>query len=92
MGDKSDNISQVLLRCGPKTALSLVKNKDELKKKLVESADAAKKYNLNKKIIISFSEIPAELTERIKKAISESLYSEDVLNPATDLKNFMMGF
>lgn len=90
MGDKSDNISQVLLRCGPKTALSLVKNKDELKK-LVESVDAAKKYNLNKKII-SFSEIPVELTERIKKAISESLYSEDVLNPATDLKNFMMGF
>ena len=79
------------MRCGPKTALSLVKNKDELKKKLVESADTAKKYNLNKKII-SFSEIPAELTERIKKAISESLYSEDVLNPATDLKNFMMGF
>ena len=80
-----------MLRCGPKTALSLVKNKDELKKKLVESADAAKKYNLNKKII-SFSEIPTELTERIKKAISESLYSEDILNPVTDLKNFMMGF
>lgn len=79
------------MRCGPKTALSLVRNKDELKKKLVESADAAKKYNLNKKII-SFSEIPIELTERIKKAISESLYSEDVLNPATDLKSFMMGF
>ena len=91
MGDKSDNISQVLLRCGPKTALSFVKNKDELKKKLVESADTAKKYNLNKKII-SFSEIPVELTERIKKAISESLYSEDVLNPVTGLKNFMMGF
>jgi DNA polymerase-1 len=91
MGDKSDNISQVLLRCGPKTALSLVKNKDELKKKLVESADATEKYNLNKKII-SFSEIPAELTERIKKAINESLYSEDVLNPASDLKSFMMGF
>ena len=80
-----------MLRCGPKTALSLVKNKDELKKKLVESADATEKYNLNKKII-SFSEIPAELTERIKKAINESLYSEDVLNPASDLKSFMMGF
>ena len=66
MGDKSDNISQVLLRCGPKTALSLVKNKDELKKKLVESADAVKKYNLNKKII-SFSEIP---TERIRVPVS----------------------
>ena len=71
--------------------MSLVKNKDELKKKLVESADAAKKYNLNKKII-SFSEIPAGLTDRIKKVISESRYSEDVLDPVTDLKNFMMGF
>ena len=80
-----------MLRCGPKTALSLVKNKDELKKKLVESADAAEKYNLNKKII-SFSEIPAELTERIKKAINESLYSENVLNPVSDLKSFMIGF
>lgn len=89
MGDKSDNISQVLLRCGPKTALSLVKNRDELKKRLVESADAAAKYELNKKII-AFSEIPPELTERIKKAISEALYSEDVLNPASDLKSFMM--
>lgn len=91
MGDKSDNISQVLLRCGPKTALSFVKNKDELRKKLVESAGAAEKYELNKKII-AFSEIPAELTDKIKKAISETLYSEDVLNPASDLKTFMMGF
>jgi len=79
------------LRCGPKTALSLVKNRDELDRKLLESADAAEKYKLNKKII-SFSEIPAELTERIKKAINESLYSEDVLNPVSDLKSFMMSF
>jgi hypothetical protein len=34
----------VFLRCGPKTALSLVKNKDELKKKLVESSVANEKY------------------------------------------------
>lgn len=79
------------MRCGPKTALSLVKNRDELDRKLLESADAAEKYKLNKKII-SFSEIPAELTERIKKAINESLYSEDVLNPVSDLKSFMMSF
>lgn len=91
MGDKSDNISQVLLRCGPKMALSLVKNRDELKKKLLESSTAAEKYRLNKKMI-AFSEIPDELTERIKKAINESLYSEDVLNPTSDLKSFMMGF
>ena len=91
MGDKSDNISQVLLRCGPKTALSLVKDRDGLEKKLVESAGAAEKYRLNKKLI-AFSEIPAELTERVKKAISEALYSEDALNPASDLRSFMMGF
>jgi 5'-3' exonuclease len=91
MGDKSDNISQVFLRCGPKTALSLVKNKDELNRRLVESADATEKYNLNKKII-AFSETPIELTEKIKKAINEALYSEDIINPTSDLKSFMMGF
>lgn len=91
MGDKSDNISQVFLRCGPKTALSLVKDRDGLKKKLTESADAAAKYELNKKII-AFSETPPELVDRIKRAVAEALYSEDVLNPASDLKNFMMGF
>lgn len=91
MGDKSDNISQVFLRCGPKTALSLVKNKDELKKKLVESSVANEKYQLNKKII-AFSETPKELTESIKKTINEVLYSEDILNPASDLKSFMIGF
>lgn len=91
MGDKSDNISQVFLRCGPKTALSLVKDRDGLKKKLTESADAAAKYELNKKII-AFSETPPELVDRIKRAVGEALYSEDVLNPASDLKNFMMGF
>lgn len=91
MGDKSDNISQVFLRCGPKTALSLVKNKDELNRRLVESADATEKYNLNKKII-AFSETPIELTEKIKKAINEALYSEDIINPTSDLKSFMIGF
>jgi len=38
MGDKSDNIPQVFMRCGPATALSLVKNRDELGRKLAESA------------------------------------------------------
>ena len=90
MGDKSDNISQVFLRCGPKTALSLVKNKDELNKRLIESATATEKYNLNKKII-AFSETPSELTDKIKRVISETLYSEDVINPASNLKTFMMG-
>lgn len=87
-GDKSDNIPQVLLRCGPKTALALVRDKAELKRRLVESADAAERYRLNKKMI-AFSEMPAELVERTKKAISEALYSEDVLNPASDLRTFM---
>jgi hypothetical protein len=71
--------------------LSLVKNKDELKKKLVESSVANEKYQLNKKII-AFSETPKELTESIKKTINEALYSEDILNPTSDLKSFMIGF
>jgi len=42
--------------------------------------------------MISFAEAPAELTEKIKKAVNEALYAEDVMNPASDLKSFMMGF
>ena len=37
MGDKSDNIQQVFTKCGPKTALKLVKDKALLKKMLQEN-------------------------------------------------------
>lgn len=89
MGDKSDNIKQVFSKCGPKTALKLVKDRANLKKMLQENQDAALRFQLNKKII-SFNEIPSELTDKILKRVNEVLYTNDVLNPTTDLKSFMM--
>lgn len=89
MGDKSDNIKQVFVKCGPKTALKLIKDKPSLKKMLIENQDAASRFKLNKKII-SFNEIPTDLSDRIVKKINETLYSNDVMNPTTDLKSFMM--
>ena len=44
MGDKSDNICQVFKKCGPKTALKLVKDKEMLKQRLAESQDAQKQF------------------------------------------------
>lgn len=41
MGDKSDNIKQVFNKCGPKTALKLVKNKDALNNMLNESEECS---------------------------------------------------
>lgn len=90
MGDKSDNIKQVFAKCGPKTALKLVKNEDVLKKMLDESQESSTRYLLNKKII-SFSEIPKELTSRIVEKVNQELYQDEVLNEQTiDLKQFMM--
>lgn len=90
MGDKSDNIKQVFNKCGPKTALRLVKDRIALQKLLNESQESSARYLLNKKII-SFSEIPSELTNRIVEKVNQELYSDDVLNEQTvDLKQFMM--
>lgn len=88
MGDKSDNIKQVFSRCGPKTALSLIRNKDELRRMLKEDASAAARYELNKKII-SFEETPKDLVDAVEKKLNEAFYSEEPLNSATDLRSFM---
>ena len=79
MGDKSDNIKQVISRCGPKTALKLIKDKDTLRSMLKEDAALASRYLLNKKMI-SFSDIPTDLTDKIFKKVNETLYKNDVLN------------
>ena len=79
MGDKSDNIKQVFTRCGPKTALKWTKNKDALKKTLLEDHASANRYLINKKMI-SFDSIPEELSSRILKKLNESLTKMDVLN------------
>lgn len=87
MGDRSDNIRQVFPKCGPKTALALVKDKENLKKLLKEDRVAAERFALNKKII-SFGETPPELTSLIEKRLNEALYEESSAR-GTDLKSFM---
>ena len=89
MGDKSDNIKQVFPKCGPKTALKWTKDKSALKTTLKESQDASSRYLLNKKII-SFKEIPSELTEAILEKVNAALYTSEPINDATiDLRDFM---
>ena len=89
MGDKSDNIKQVFPKCGPKTALKWTKDKKALKTLLKESQDAASRYLLNKKII-SFKEIPNELSEAILEKVNVALYTNEPVNNATiDLRDFM---
>lgn len=80
MGDRSDNIKQVINRCGPKTALKLVKDKDALKKMLKEDHSLAERYLLNKKMI-SFKDIPEDLSNKILKEVNEALHKNVVLNP-----------
>lgn len=79
MGDRSDNIKQVFTRCGPKTALKWTKDKDMLKKVLKEDQSLASRYILNKKMI-SFDHIPQELSDKIVRAVNESLHKNPVLN------------
>ena len=61
-GDVSDNIPSVFPKCGPKTALKYFENRDLFEKKLQESEEYNKAYELNKKIV-DFDNIPEELVE-----------------------------
>lgn len=88
MGDKSDNISQVFKKCGPKTALKLVKDKNLLKQRLSESQDAVKQFKLNKKII-SFKEIPEDLTQSIIEKVNVEIYDRRAQSSSTNLRDFM---
>lgn len=90
MGDRSDNIKQVFTRCGPKTALKWTKDKELLKKTLKEDHSLAERYLLNKKMM-SFDDIPSDLSKRIVKAVNESLHSMPALNQykKSDWSQFM---
>lgn len=79
MGDRSDNIKQVLTRCGPKTALRWTKDKESLKKVLKEDQSLATRYLLNKKMI-SFECIPHELSNKIVREVNEALHRDVLLN------------
>ena len=90
MGDRSDNIQQVFLRCGPKTALKWTKDKDALKKTLKEDHSLAARYILNKKMI-DFNSIPQELSDKILESVNASLYKNTRLNKRStgDWSDFM---
>ena len=61
MGDISDNISSVLKKCGPKTALKCYNDPAYFAKEL-EKQCATEKYELNK-LLVDFNQIPALLVE-----------------------------
>lgn len=90
MGDRSDNIKQVFTRCGPKTALRWTKDRESLKRVLKEDQSLAARYLLNKKMM-SFEHIPQDLSDKILKAVNESLHKNPVLNKhkANDWSEFM---
>jgi 5'-3' exonuclease len=61
MGDSSDNITSVLKKCGPKTALKCYHDSAYFEKE-VEKQNAFEKYKLNK-LLVDFTQIPAILVE-----------------------------
>ena len=63
MGDVSDNIPSVFPKCGMKTALKCIEDKEFFVKKMNNNSDYYKQYELNKKII-DFNEIPEDLKDQ----------------------------
>ena len=66
-GDASDNISSVLKKCGPKTALKCFIDPTYFEERL-QKENALEKYNLNK-LLIDFNNIPAYLVEESKNKV-----------------------
>lgn len=71
-GDPSDNIPSVFPKCGPKTALKYFNDRDLFEKKLNESEEYQKQYELNR-TIIDFNRIPEELVNEFM--ISPKIYN-----------------
>ena len=69
LGDKSDCITPVFNKCGPKTAEKYYNNKDELDKALMKD-NATELFNRNKKLV-SFSEIPFDLVQNFIEKYKE---------------------
>jgi len=67
MGDVSDNISSVLAKCGPKTAIKCFENNEYFEERL-KKENAYEKYELNRKII-DFDYIPKNLSDEFMQTI-----------------------
>ena len=88
LGDGADNIHKVFPNVGDKRALKLIRDKAELKKKLMSDQSAAEQFKLNEKLI-SFDWIPKELSKQIVEAVNSELYKNSTLNTTIDLRDFM---
>jgi 5'-3' exonuclease len=71
-GDKSDNIPGCFPKCGYKTALKLVNNKELLEQKFMKHEGSREIYERNKKII-SFAGIPKDLYKKCYETYDEML-------------------
>jgi 5'-3' exonuclease len=86
LGDGADNIGKVFKGVGPKKAINLIRNKDKLKEMLKENVESTRQFMLNKKLI-SFSEIPEKLSNKIREEFNKIIYSDDVLNDNSGFAN-----
>lgn len=68
LGDKSDNITSIAKKCGPKTAEKLLADPAVFNAFVNKSEDVKAKYLLNKKLI-DFNEIPTDISEGIESCI-----------------------
>jgi 5'-3' exonuclease len=66
MGDSSDNISSVLKKCGPKTALKCFQDKAYFDERM-QKENAYEKFELNRKII-DFNYIPQNLVDEFMQS------------------------
>ena len=71
-GDKSDNIDGCIPKCGPKTAMKLINDRDKLREKLLDP-DIFKKY-IENSLIIDFNNIP----EYFQNTCNEYLKSKNL--------------
>lgn len=86
LGDNSDNIDKVFKGVGQKKVIALIKDKNKLKLMLMENQEAARQFQLNKKLI-SFSEIPEDLVKTISEAFNKAVYNNDVINEDNGFSN-----
>lgn len=68
MGDTSDNISSVLSKCGPKTALKCYEDREYFEARM-KKEDAYAKFEINQKMV-DFNFIPQELVNEFLQSIA----------------------
>ncbi len=68
MGDSSDNIPSVFPKCGEKTAMKCLDDKDYFERKMNNKEEYYKQYELNK-TLVCFDKIPIELQDEFMSNI-----------------------